>query len=116
MVIEKKVDEGWKDKVEAEKKKAADEKPPAADELPQASFFTHITSLATHVMIALGEIEHPISKKAEQHLPEAKFGIDTLGVLEEKTKGNLSEDEERYLQSVLTELRMKYVQISQKQS
>ncbi len=110
--MEKKVDEGWKQKVEEEKRKSAAEAQ-NADELPSASFFTHVTTLASHVMISLGEVAHPTTGAKEKRLPEAEFGIDTLAILEEKTKGNLTDDEERYLSSVLTELRMRYVQISQ---
>lgn len=113
MAMEKKVDEAWKDKVEAEKEKAGTRESKEPGPLPPASFFTHVTSIATHVIISLGEMEHPGTGKKEKRLPEAKFGIDTLAVLEEKTKGNLTEDESRYLESVLTELRMKYVQSSQ---
>ena len=108
----KKVDEDWKSQVEAEKEKLAEEAEAELPPLPQASFFTHVTSVATQVMLSLGEMEHPITKEKRKSLPEAKFGIDILGMLEEKTKGNLTDDENRYLQEVLAELRMKYVQVS----
>ena len=108
---EKKVDEAWKDQVEKEKQgetvDAAADREAAA--LPPPSFFTHVTSIATQVMLSFGEIEHPVTKETRRSLPEAKFGIDTLGMLEEKTEGHLTDQEREYLQQVLAELRMKYV-------
>ena len=110
---EKKVDEAWKDQVEKEKEAEAGAEPACSEEdelaLPPASFFTHVTSIATQVMLSLGEIEHPVTKETRRSLPEAKFGIALLVMLEEKTGGNLTDQEMEYLQQVLTELRMKYV-------
>jgi hypothetical protein len=62
------------------------------------------------VMVHLGKITHPVTGKAERDLETAKFLIDLLGVMEVKTKGNLSRDEERFLGGVLTNLRLNFVQ------
>ncbi|MDM7914606.1 MAG: DUF1844 domain-containing protein [Candidatus Eisenbacteria bacterium] len=60
-------------------------------------------------MIYMGKIAHPESGKNERNLDAARFVIDILGMLEEKTRGNLSEDENRYLAHVLTNLRLNFV-------
>ena len=59
--------------------------------------------------VALGKIAHPVSQEVERNLEAAKQSIDLLAELDEKTKGNLSEDETKLLQGILTELRMNYV-------
>lgn len=61
-------------------------------------------------MIALGKIENPITKKVEKNLEQARFLIDTLGVLEEKTQGNLSPEENVALGEYLFNLRMAYIE------
>jgi len=61
-------------------------------------------------MIAFGEAENPITKKKEASIPHAKFLIDTLGMLQSKTKGNLTKDEQDMLEGMLYELRMRFVQ------
>ncbi|MBK7890736.1 MAG: DUF1844 domain-containing protein [Bdellovibrionales bacterium] len=60
--------------------------------------------------MALGLAPHPTSGKVEKDLDMARFNIDLLAVLEEKTKGNRTSDEERFLTSVLQDLKMKFVQ------
>jgi hypothetical protein len=62
------------------------------------------------VMVHLGKITHPMTGKVERDLDTAKFLIDLLGVMEVKTKGNLSGDEQRLLGGVLTNLRLNFVQ------
>jgi hypothetical protein len=62
----------------------------------------------------LGKITNPFTKKIERNLEMAKNSIDILGMLEEKTRGNLSEDEQKFLQHTLTQLRMNYVEESNK--
>lgn len=75
----------------------------------QLTFETFALSLGTATMIALGEIENPVTKKKEESLEAAKHNIAILEILTEKTKGNLSESEEKLLQSLLYECRMKFV-------
>ncbi len=75
---------------------------------------TFIFSLSSSALVHLGEIPEPQTNRTEVDLPIAKQIIDTLGMLQEKTKGNLDQDEERLLKSVLYDLRMRYVQKSGK--
>jgi hypothetical protein len=62
--------------------------------------------------MALGLAPHPVSGKSEKDLNLARFNIDLLTMLAEKTKGNRTSDEERFLSSVLSDLKMKYVEVS----
>ncbi|NNL65476.1 MAG: DUF1844 domain-containing protein [Myxococcales bacterium] len=82
------------------------------DALPQIDFSTFIVSLSTSALYHLGLVEDPqTGQKAAPDLPLASQTIDTLAVLQEKTRGNLDPDEEQLLQSLLTELRMRAVQV-----
>ena len=90
------------------------EEPPKEDSsakeaLPEIDFNSFIFSLSTSALIQLGEIEDPFSKKSGKNLPLAKQTIDLIGMLTEKTKGNLSPQEERVIESILYDLRMRYV-------
>ena len=76
---------------------------------PDLNFSTFVFSLGTSAMYHFGDFPDPVTKKAERNLEAAKQTIDILGILQDKTKGNLSEDEERLLESLLYELRMRYV-------
>jgi hypothetical protein len=57
----------------------------------------------------LGEIEDPVSQKRAKNLPLAKQTIDLIGMLREKTKGNLTPDEEKLTENILYDLRVRYV-------
>ncbi|MDP6448180.1 MAG: DUF1844 domain-containing protein [Pirellulaceae bacterium] len=119
------VDDDWKSQVEAEKiaaeqmrqqsnaaeegeeeKSAADE----ATEIPPASFTMLISMISTQAVMSLGQFADPSQEEKPQvNLQLAKHNIDMLGVLEEKTKGNLETDESQLLSNALHELRMLYV-------
>lgn len=75
----------------------------------QVSFETFILSLGTASFVALGEIDSPVTKKKEKDLQAARQNIDILEVLLEKTKGNLSDREDKLLNDILYEARLKYV-------
>ena len=77
--------------------------------LPEINFATFVLSLSGSAMFHLGEIPNSETGKAEKNLPLAKQSIDILEMLKEKTKGNLASDEEKLLDNVLYDLRMKYV-------
>lgn len=78
-------------------------------ELPEPSLQLHVFHLASQVTMALGEIENPLTKTREVDLPTARFLIDLIAMLQAKTEGNRTEEEDAYLAGVLTNLRMAYV-------
>jgi len=84
--------------------------------LPEGNFIAHILMLATTATMHLGETPNPFTQKVEKNLALARYTIDTLAMLEEKTKGNLNEEEQKYLTELLYELRMKYIAISEGKS
>jgi hypothetical protein len=77
--------------------------------LPEISFTNLLFSLSTSALIQLGEIQDPVTQQSSKNIPLAKQTIDLLGMLKEKTKGNLTTDEEKFLESILYDLRMRYV-------
>ena len=79
----------------------------------EASFTTLVSTMATQALFAMGAIADPRSGQRYQNLDLARHHIDMLGVLEEKTRGNLTDDEATALASTLYELRMRYVQLAQ---
>ncbi len=81
-----------------------------ADTLPSIDFATFVLSLSHSALMHLGEAPHPETNTVEANLPLAKQDIDLLGLFDEKTKGNLTGDEERLLAQVLFDLRMRYVE------
>lgn len=115
--IEKKVDERWKDEVERAKRQAspAPEPPPSAPDLdpaglPEPTFAVFLSSLSMQAMIALGELPIPGTTQRHEDLEQARYLIDTLGVLQEKTRGNLTPEESQVLENALYELRLRYAQ------
>ena len=108
------IDEDWKSQVQSEKQQADKSKgtPSTSNRpaLPPASFSVLLLSYATQALISLGVLPNPLSEKTEADLQQAKHLIDMLGVLEEKTKGNLTSDEAAQLNSLLFDLRLKYVE------
>jgi hypothetical protein len=77
--------------------------------LPEASLTLHVFHMASQVGMALGETENPLTGQREKDLPTARFLIDTIAMLEEKTRGNRTKEEDEYITGVLTNLRMAYV-------
>ena len=105
--MSKKVDQDWKENVEKEKAAPKDKSgflPPA----PDFKFF--VTTLAMQASIALGHMPNPSTDKVEEDLIQAKFLIDTLGMLKEKTSNNLSNEETELLENLLYELRVAYLE------
>lgn len=80
-------------------------------ELPEPNFVMLISNFATQALIELGEIKNPITKQTERAPERAKFTIDMLQVIRDKTKNNLSSEEQKFVDGALYELRMKYVQL-----
>jgi hypothetical protein len=88
---------------------AAPEEEPTDYQLPKINFATFIFSLNSSVLLQLGLIDDPATGKKTKNLPLAKQTIDILGMLEDKTRGNLTKDEETMLKNILYDLRMIYV-------
>jgi len=74
-----------------------------------ARFDLFVSSLAMEALIALGEVPHPVTRKQAVNLNQARYLIDILGLLEEKTRGNLTVDEDRLVKDTLYQLRMRYL-------
>jgi len=125
---EKRVDEDWKERVEREKagqqvepgpsrgqppepRPAPAEPEPAGEEQgsPKQDFRMFLSSLSMQAMVALGEMPHPATRQPQEDLEQARYLVDVLGMLEQKTRGNLSPEEASLLEGALYELRMKYV-------
>jgi hypothetical protein len=79
-------------------------------ELPVLDFATFILSLSHSALMHLGLAPDPETKDVATDLSLAKQTIDVIGMLEEKTKGNLTGEEERMLHQILYDLRMRYVE------
>lgn len=110
------VDSDWKTRVESEKEAIREKEkttPPMPEsvEMPPASFSMLVSTIVTQCLVALGQVPDPFSGKPEYNLPVARHFIDTLAVLQDKTKGNLSADETDMLNDVLHQLRMAFVAI-----
>ena len=139
---EKKVDESWKEQVEKERKmpppppqrpapppppqqsqpqqpqsRPQPRKPAASPgghrEMPVADFNLFLSSLSMQAMVALGEVAHPATGAPQEDLEQARYLIDVLGILQEKTQGNLTQEESGLLEGLLYELRMKFVEKTQ---
>ena len=82
---------------------------PNPGELP-VTFGTFLVSLASSAAFALGEAPHPETGKVERDLALAKQTIDLIAMLQEKTRGNLSDEEQKLVEAVLYDLRLRYVE------
>jgi hypothetical protein len=116
------IDEDWKKEAQREKEtlaaQAADEKkkevqegPQRGGPLPEGSLAALISMLATQTLFALGFLQIKGEEQREPDLDLARYNIELLQVLEEKTKGNLTAEEQQLLKNTLAELRMGYVSI-----
>ena len=119
------VDEDWKKEAQKEKEVLAsqEQSEPAEEQvgkqggrgsLPPGDFAALISMLVTQAFFALGLIHVEGQEEKEPDLEMARYNIDMLSTLEEKTKGNLSEEEDKVLQSTLSQVRMAYVKVSEK--
>jgi hypothetical protein len=76
---------------------------------PQMDFSNLILSLSTSALLNLGEVPDPVTKEKKKDIDIAKQTIDLISILKEKTKGNLTKEEESLVDSALYDLRMRYV-------
>ncbi len=118
------VDEDWKQQAQKEKeilaKKEESEKKESGDErktrgpIPRGNFAALVSMLTTQALFALGLLEIKGQEKREPDLELARYNVDMLETLQEKTKGNLTQEEEKVLENTLNELRMGYVTVADK--
>ena len=119
------VDEDWKDQVQKEKEQLREQESANADaegtpqggpggqgEIPPASMSFLISMLISQVMMAMGFLPDPSGQQPPVDLGMAKHFIDLLGVLEEKTEGNLNDEEKQMLTESLHQFRMAFVQMT----
>jgi hypothetical protein len=82
--------------------------------LEEVNFVSFLLSLYSSAMAAFGKIPDPVTGKEELHVEAGKQMIDILGLLEEKTRGNLNEEESHLMDNILYELRMIYLEKTQR--
>ncbi len=119
------IDEDWKKEAQKEKEILAaqeeEEKKKKPEEklhrgpLPQGNFAALVSMLVTQALFALGllEVKGQEGQAKEPDLELAKYNIDMLETIEEKTKGNLTEEEKKVLENTLSQVRMAYVQVAE---
>jgi hypothetical protein len=83
--------------------------------VPEANFSSLVLFLTTIAMQHLGLVKNPLTDKVEKNLELAKYTIDALDVLREKTKGNLTKEEDDLLNSMLSNLKLNYVREREKE-
>lgn len=119
------IDDDWKAQAQAEKAKLAEQEKakapaatpagtpgqPAPGKTEELGFTDLVQVLASQALMYMGAIPDPQSGKAYISPPMAKAHIDLLGVVEDKTKGNLTDEETQLLQGILYELRMQFVEL-----
>jgi len=126
------IDEDWKSQVEREREElkkeeanessdsaAAEGEEAAEGELPPpppATFSFLVTTLASQAMAALGQIPGDDGQPLPVNLDYARHFIDLISTLEEKTKGNLDEEESSFVEQTLHQMRMMFVAVKQQQS
>ena len=109
------IDEDWKSQVEREKEEISSKaddpaaEKPDPNEIPPASFEMLVTSLGTQAMMALGQVADPVSGQAMYHPELARHHIDTLVLIQEKTKGNLSAEETDMIENFVTQLQQLFI-------
>jgi hypothetical protein len=92
-----------------------EDRPDASAPFPEIDFSTFVFSLSSSVLIHLGLAPDPVSGEQRQELGLAKQTIDILGMIQEKTRGNLTEEEKRMMDGILYDLRLRYVQEAKKE-
>jgi hypothetical protein len=80
-----------------------------ASQQPPIDFPSYLLSYYTQGLVLLGEVPNPYTNKKEEDIDAARHTIDILSMLEQKTRGNLTKEEQQLLESVLYELRMKFM-------
>ena len=116
------VDEDWKKEAQREKEilaaqeeeeKKKKEKQTRNGPLPKGNYAALVSMLTTQAFFAMGLLQVKDEEKKEPDLELAKYNIDMLETLEEKTKGNLNEEEKKVLENTLSQVRMAYVEVAE---
>jgi hypothetical protein len=119
------IDEDWKKEAQREKEILAaqeeedrkkKEKQARHGPLPKGNLAALISTLTTQAFFAMGLLQVKGEEKREPDLELAKYNIDMLETIEEKTKGNLTEEEKKVLENTLNQLRMAYVEVAEHNS
>jgi hypothetical protein len=124
------IDEDWKSQVERERETLqhgpGDAQPGESSvasvgaattgEMPEVGFDLLVSMLITPALLALGQVVDPRQPALPVDLPQARLYIDLLAVLQERTRGNLSADEDQMLEAWINQLRMFYVEIYSRQA
>lgn len=111
------IDSDWKSQAEAERQKLAQQAQQKAEqaaeqELPPADIMGIVQILATQALLYMGAFPDPQTGRAMVAMDLAKFHVDLLGTLEEKTKGNLTDEEQEVVTQTAHELRLQYVEVN----
>jgi pyruvate/2-oxoglutarate dehydrogenase complex dihydrolipoamide acyltransferase (E2) component len=85
----------------------------APQDLPPVDFAAFVMMLTNNVMVFLGQVPNPLTQQPQVDLAQAQHTIDIIMMLREKTRGNLTTEEDRFLQELLPQLQMAYVQAKQ---
>lgn len=94
----------------AKTEQVAEQSGEKSDKTPEITFSTFILSLSSSAAISMDGYQDPVSGHVPQNLALARQSIDILGILKEKTEGNLDAEEQKLLDSSLYELRMRYIE------
>ena len=94
----------------SEEGRPASSRSKARPPLPEPSLKTFVSGLAGQVLINLGLFPNPVTGKQEKDLEQAKYSIDLLDILKQKMRGNLDAEEEKLINTLLYDLRMRYVE------
>ena len=102
------------DKSEDAEKKEPEKKETKSDDsqrppLPEVNFNSLIFSLSSSALLHLGEIADPQTGQKRKDLPMSKHSIDIIAMLKDKTKGNLNDEEQKFIDNILADLRLRYV-------
>lgn len=98
---------GDPDPVEAEAREA--ESPRQSGPPPEVGFMDLVSMLVSNALMQLGDLPDPVSGESAENLPGVQVMIGFLAILQEKTKGNLSSEEDKILENALYDLRMRYM-------
>ncbi|MFA4915574.1 MAG: DUF1844 domain-containing protein [Syntrophales bacterium] len=105
----KETDPGDKKQEEQTPPKTEQQRQEGEEAYPEVNFTSFVFSMSTTAMYHFGDFPDPASKEVKKNLPAAKQTIDIMGMLKDKTEGNLDENEKSMLEGILYELRMRYV-------